>query len=62
MSIQLLSKSLLTKKLYRSLACIGVTEDGQALNINGDTVASEIALAVGAESLLLVTEIWDSHS
>ncbi len=38
------------------IACIGA-EDGQALNINGDTVASGIALAVEAESLLLVTDV-----
>ena len=39
------------------IACIGATKQGQALNINGDTVASEIALAVKAESLLLVTDV-----
>lgn len=39
------------------VACIGATKDGQALNINGDTVASEIALAVGADCLLLVTDV-----
>ncbi|MEK4230350.1 acetylglutamate kinase [Solibacillus sp. FSL H8-0538] len=39
------------------IACIGATQEGQALNINGDTVASEVALAVGAESLLLVTDV-----
>lgn len=39
------------------IACIGATKDGQALNINGDTVASEIALAVEAECLLLVTDV-----
>lgn len=39
------------------ISCIGVTEEGQSLNINGDTVASEIALAVGAERLLLVTDV-----
>lgn len=39
------------------VACIGTTKEGQALNINGDTVASEIALAVQAESLLLVTDV-----
>lgn len=38
------------------IACIGV-ENGQALNINGDTVASGVALAVQAESLLLVTDV-----
>ncbi|MET4560928.1 acetylglutamate kinase [Lysinibacillus parviboronicapiens] len=39
------------------VACVGADEDGQALNINGDTVASEIALAVNADSLLLVTDV-----
>lgn len=39
------------------IACIGATNDGHALNINGDTVASEIALAVGADRLLLVTDV-----
>ena len=39
------------------IACIGATKEGQALNINGDTVASEIASAVQAESLLLVTDV-----
>ncbi|MGN7478047.1 acetylglutamate kinase [Solibacillus silvestris] len=39
------------------IACIGATEEGQALNINGDTVACEIALAVGADCLLLVTDV-----
>ncbi len=39
------------------VACIGMSKEGQALNINGDTVASGIALAVHAESLLLVTDV-----
>ena len=39
------------------IACVGATDSGQALNINGDTVASDIALAVGANSLLLVTDV-----
>ncbi len=38
------------------VACIGATIDGTALNINGDTVASEIALEWGADELLLVTD------
>jgi acetylglutamate kinase len=38
------------------VACIGATVDGTALNINGDTVASEIALEWGADELLLVTD------
>lgn len=38
------------------VACIGATIDGVALNINGDTVASEIALEWGANELMLVTD------
>src|SRR5690606_31822749 len=38
------------------LSCIGVSDKGKPLNINGDTVASRIALAVEADSLLLVTD------
>ena len=38
------------------ISCIGATEDGVPLNINADTVASEIALAIKADSLLLVTD------
>jgi len=39
------------------IACVGANQHGQALNINGDTVASEVALAIRAESLLLVTDV-----
>ncbi|WP_203247040.1 acetylglutamate kinase [Sporosarcina beigongshangi] len=38
------------------IACIGATGDGAPLNINADTVASKIALALKADSLLLVTD------
>lgn len=38
------------------IACFGATKDGIPLNINGDTVASDIALAIGADALLLVTD------
>lgn len=49
--------TLLDAGIVPVIACVGVTEEGQALNINGDTVASEVALAVQAESLLLVTDV-----
>ncbi|KGR77536.1 acetylglutamate kinase [Ureibacillus manganicus] len=52
-----LLKTLLSQGIIPVIACIGVTMDGQALNINGDTVASAVALAVEAESLLLVTDV-----
>lgn len=37
------------------LACLGCDERGQALNINGDTVASQLAGALTADALVLVT-------
>lgn len=52
-----LIEKLLSVGVVPVIACVGATADGQALNINGDTVASEVALAVNAESLLLVTDV-----
>lgn len=52
-----LLQSLTEAGIVPVIACIGATDDGQALNINGDTVASEVALAVEADSLLLVTDV-----
>jgi len=37
------------------LACLGCDEKGQALNINGDTVASQLAGALRADALVLAT-------
>lgn len=39
------------------VAPVGVDEDGQALNINADTVAGEVAEALGAEKLMLLTDV-----
>ncbi len=39
------------------LACLGVDESGQCLNINADTVAGELAVALRARSLVLVTGV-----
>jgi acetylglutamate kinase len=52
-----LLETLTSAGIVPVIACIGTTREGQALNINGDTVACEIALAVNAESLLLVTDV-----
>ena len=38
------------------ISCIGCTEDGDPLNINADTVASKVALAINAHSLQFVTD------
>jgi len=52
-----LLEALLKIGVVPVIACVGASEAGQALNINGDTVASEMALALGADSLLLVTDV-----
>ncbi|MEV9641842.1 acetylglutamate kinase [Mammaliicoccus sciuri] len=48
--------SLLSADVIPVISCIGATAAGEPLNVNADTVASQIALAVEAESLLLVTD------
>ncbi|WP_374965609.1 acetylglutamate kinase [Lysinibacillus sp. RS5] len=52
-----LLEALISAGIVPVIACVGADEHGQALNINGDTVASEIALAIDADSLLLVTNV-----
>ncbi|MFY0519477.1 acetylglutamate kinase [Lysinibacillus sphaericus] len=52
-----LLETLIKAGIVPVIACVGADEEGQALNINGDTVASEIALAINADSLLLVTDV-----
>jgi len=39
------------------IAPIGVDESGQALNINADTAAAEIAIALQAEKLIFLTDV-----
>ncbi|GAB4363043.1 MAG: acetylglutamate kinase [Deltaproteobacteria bacterium] len=39
------------------IAPIGVGERGEAYNINGDTVAAEVAAALAAEKLILLTDV-----
>ena len=51
-----LLENILAAGLVPVISCIGATEDGEPLNINGDTVASKIAFAMKADSLLLVTD------
>ena len=56
-----LINTLCDNQIVPVIACVGATTEGQALNINGDTIASEVALAVAAESLLLVTDVSGIH-
>ena len=39
------------------LACLGAGEDGQVYNINADIVATRVAVAIFAKSLLLVSDV-----
>jgi acetylglutamate kinase len=39
------------------IASIGLGYDGHAYNVNADTVAAEMAVALGAEKLLLMTDV-----
>jgi acetylglutamate kinase len=50
-------EQLLQLNIVPVIACIGATEQYEPLNINGDTVACQVAKAIGAESLLLVTDV-----
>jgi acetylglutamate kinase len=46
---------LFERRLVPVIACIGCDDRGRALNINGDTVASQLAGALHADALVLVT-------
>ncbi len=49
--------ALLSRGYVPVIASIGLGYDGQAYNINADTVAAELALALEATKLLLVTDV-----
>jgi acetylglutamate kinase len=46
---------LFERRYVPVIACLGCDAQGQALNINGDTVASQLAGALEADALVLVT-------
>ena len=49
--------SLLHSKMIPVIAPMGVGEDGQLYNLNADTVAAEISVAMQAEKLVLLTNV-----
>lgn len=49
--------SLLSEDLIPVVSTIGADEGGQAYNINADTVAAEVAVAVGATKLVYLTDV-----
>lgn len=50
-------KRLLAEDMIPVVSSIGVDEDGQALNINADTVAGALGGALGAEKVVFLTDV-----
>ncbi len=50
-------EALLNRGYVPAMASIGLGYDGQAYNINADTVAAELAVALGATKLILLTDV-----
>jgi acetylglutamate kinase len=48
---------LLNEELIPVIATVGVDADGQAYNVNADSVAAAIAAALGAEKLVYLTDV-----
>ncbi len=48
---------LLAEDMIPVVSSIGVTDDGQALNINADTVAGALGGALGAEKVVFLTDV-----
>jgi acetylglutamate kinase len=49
--------ALLGRSYIPVIASIGLGYDGRAYNINADTVAAEVAIALGASKLILMTDV-----
>jgi acetylglutamate kinase len=52
-----LLRMLFDKGYVPVLACLGADEDGRVYNINADTVACRAAVELGADALVLVTDV-----
>jgi acetylglutamate kinase len=48
---------LLREELIPVIATVGVDDEGQAYNVNADTVAAAIAAALGAEKVVYLTDV-----
>jgi acetylglutamate kinase len=49
--------SLLDDGFIPVISTIGVADDGQVLNVNADTAASALAVALGAQKLVVLTDV-----
>lgn len=52
-----LLRSLVSSGYIPVVATVATDESGQALNVNADTAAGEIAAALRAEKLILMTDV-----
>lgn len=50
-------RTLMTDEIIPVIAPLGFGADGQTLNVNGDTAAGSIAASLGADRLLLLTDV-----
>ena len=50
-------KNIMQDNTIPVIATVAQDHTGQALNVNADTAAGEIAAAVGAEKLILMTDV-----
>jgi acetylglutamate kinase len=48
---------LLSQGYVPIISPVGLGEDGQSYNINADTVAAEIAIAIGAQKLIYLSDV-----
>jgi acetylglutamate kinase len=53
----LIIKELLSYDLIPVIASVGTDIDGNSYNINADTVAGEVAMAVGASKIIYMTDV-----
>ena len=50
-------EKMLANQMLPVLASIGYSKDGDMLNINADYLATAVAVALGAEKLVLITDV-----
>ncbi len=50
-------KALLDRNYIPVIASLGLGYDGKSYNVNADTVAAELAVALGARKLILLTDV-----
>jgi acetylglutamate kinase len=50
-------RALMEQRFVPVIASIAIGDDGQAYNVNADVVASELAVALGAEKLVYLNDV-----